>query len=453
MDQAEIAVRSSVSNTEFDSTDKKLAIKYIRIGYAIIFLFVGSVVAWSAYAPISSAAVAAGLVSKDGYSKTIQHLEGGIIDKILVKDGDKVRSNQELIHLKDIQSRSDVDLLEKQKLIALTKEACLLAELNNRESLPPNFLPGINIETVDDFVRGAIDGHIKAFHVRRASYNGQLGIIDQRINQAKVKIKALAEERRALGEEGNIIAQEKKKYEELKKKGLVTRANVFSLKKDEAENETDKTANRVSTESTRQEINNLEMEKIELTAGYSKRVVSDLDSVRGQLVDLDVKLTKTDDRLERTVIRAPIDGVVVNLQVNTVGGVVKSGEPLLDIVPEAGKLIIEAQVDPSDRDTVRVGQNAEVLFTAFNQRITEPVQGKVVLISADRLVDIAADGKPKAYYGAKIELVEDPSEVLNGVPVYPGMQAEVMIITGERTALQYFMKPIVKSFNRSFRDD
>jgi len=445
------AVQSSISNTAFGKTDNRIAKRYIRIGYFIISLFFGSVVAWAAVAPISSAAIAPGLVSKDGYRKTVQHLEGGIIHKIIIKDGDKVKAGQELIELDNIQSRADYDLMRKHNLMALAKEACLLAESRNEDKV---VLPqGINLESVDDHVRAAIQGQIDAFSVRSDLHINQLEIIDRRIEQANEKIRALTNERRALKNKGMIIEQELKEYQDFEKRGLITRAQVFALKRDQASNETDRTSNMVSVESTRQEINNLNMEKSELVANYTKRIVSDLDSVRDQLVGLNEKLAKTEDRLERTMIRAPIEGAIVDLRVNTIGGVVKPGEPLLDIVPEEGKLVIEVQVDPKDRDTVRVGQDAEVRFTAFNQRITTPVKGKVVLISADRLVDSAPDGTQLAYYRAKVELLEDPSEVMNGLPVYSGMQADVMIITGKRTAMAYFLKPVIKSFNRSFRDD
>jgi HlyD family type I secretion membrane fusion protein len=445
------AVQSSISNTAFDKTDTRIAKRYIRVGYFIITLFFGSVVAWAAVAPISSAAIAPGLVSKDGYRKTVQHLEGGIIHNIFVKDGDKVAADQELIELDNIQSRADYDLMRKQKLIALVKEASLLAESRNENKF---VLPqGIDLESVDDPVRTAIEGQIDAFSVRTDLHINQLEIIDKRIQQANVKISALRNERRTLRNEDLIIKQEIEEYEAFKERGLVTRAQVFALKRDQASNETDMTSNRVAIESTHQEINNLNMEKSALVASYTKRIVSDLDSVRDQLIDINEKLAKTEDRLERTMIRAPIEGVIVDLKVNTIGGVVKSGEPLLDIVPEEGKLAIDVQIDPKDRDTVRVGQDAEVRFTAFNQRITTPVKGKVVLISADRLVDSAPDGTQSAYYKAKVELLEDPSKVMNGSSVYPGMQADVMIITGKRTAMGYFLKPVIKSFNRAFRDD
>jgi len=311
----------------------------------------------------------------------------------------------------------------------------------------------VEISNVQESLSEAIRSQIDAFYFRRNLFDEQLKIIDQRIDQAQDKIRALENERRSLQEKGSIIAEEQRVYQEFEKKGLVTRAQAFALKRDQASNETTMSANQVDIETTRQEINNLNMEKSEFIADYRRRIFADLENVRKELVELEEKMAKSEDTLDRTIIRAPISGVVVDLKVNTISGVIKAGEPLLDIVPEKGKLIIEAQVNPRDRDIVKVGQDAEIRFTAFNQRITEPVSGMVTLISADSLNDTGPDGKQMSFYKAKVELLEDPTTVLDGANLYPGMQADVMIITGQRTAMQYFLKPIIKSFNRAFRDD
>ena len=444
---------SSVVNTGFDRSDKRVARRYILLGYLAIILFFGSIVAWSSYAPMSSAAIAPGVVGKEGYRQTVQHLEGGIIHKILIHEGDSVSEDQTLIELKNIQSQSDYDLLFNQKLIAEAKQACLVAEEKGLYGVPMTFPDDIDISNVQRAVRHAIQGHIDAFYFRRNLYDNQLEIIDQRISQSQQKIKALEKEQQALGEKGELIAEEQRVYKEFKKKGLVTRTQAFALNRDKASNETDISANQVDIESTRQEINNLQMEKSQFFADSKRRIYSDLDEVRKQLVDLEEKLAKSEDKLERTVIRAPISGIVVDLKVNTISGVIQPGEPLLDIVPQQGALVIEARIDPKDRDIVKVGQDAEIRFTAFNQRITEPVAGKVSLISADSLEQSDANGTLKSFYKAKVEISENPAKVLGGADLYPGMQADVMIITGKRTAMQYFLKPIIKSFNRAFRDD
>ena len=153
--------------------------------------------------------------------------------------------------------------------------------------------------------------------------------------------------------------------------------------------------------------------------------------------------------MERTSIRAPVEGIVVDLQVNTLGGVIQQGQAILDIVPSDEKLIIEARVDPTDRDMVQAGQRAEVRFSAFNQRAFLPVPGQVVTISADAVQGPAPE---LLSYRAKIELLEDPAKTREGTQVQPGMLANVLIVTGERTALGYFVAPLLRSFNRAMRE-
>lgn len=438
---------------DFDDDDFSVARKQIIAGYLIIGLFLSCVVLWSALAPISSAALAKGVVGKDGHRKTVQHLEGGIIKEILIRDGDSVQRGDALITLQGVQNRSDHGLLEKQRLIALARQASLVAELEASEP-GLGFLPeGVTLNSLEPSVAATIRGFLSAASTSLDLHLGQLELIDRRHNQAEEKIIALKSERKALEKQRGVLEQEYQKYKEFEKKGLVTRAHVFSLQRDKTEIESDRSANRVAIENTRQEINNLAMEKAELRGERAKRISNELDKTRATLVDLDERLAKTRDKLDRTTIKAPIDGVVVNLLVNTVGGVIKPGDPLLDIVPASGDLMVDARVKVTDRDTIRVGQSAEVRFTAFNQRLTAPIAGTVKLISADALAETAPGGKAESFYRATIQLDEDPAAVLGEGSVFPGMQADVMIITGQRTAMQYFLKPVISSFQRAFRDE
>lgn len=439
---------ASIGSSTFKPADMSIARRYIVTGYLVTALFLGSIFAWAAVVPISKAAIAPGVVGKEGYRKTVQHLEGGIIHKLLVRDGDAVTAGQALIELANVQSRSDFDLLQKQRIIAVAREATLLAaQRGSSEVILPDWL---DLDAADASVRDMIAGQIEAAAVTSRLHLEQLDIIDRRIQRAGQKIRALNEEREVLQRSKSLVEEELAEYLSLQEKGLVTRKVIFDLQRNLVDTEAAYSANRVATESTVQEVNELEMEKSQLTASHLEDIGAELDIVREQLVTLDEKLSKTEDTLERTVIRAPTDGVVVNLQVNTVGGVISSGQPLLDIVPSSGSLIIDARVNPIDRDTVRVGQDAEIRFSAFNRRITEPVRGRVALISADSLTDNVTNER---YFQAKIELLEDPESVWNGGNVYPGMQAEVFIVTGSRTALSYLVEPVVKSFNRAFRED
>lgn len=439
------SVRSTIDPT-FSSADSLIARRYVVTGYLVALAFLGSIFAWAAFVPISSAAIAPGIVGKDGYRQTVQHLEGGIIYRILVKDGDPVTEGQVLIELADVQSRADYDLLQKQKIIATARESGLLAaQIGSDDVRLPDWL---NLDTVDSTVRDAINGQLDARKVANRLHKEQLDIIGRQISRARQKIIALKEEQVALQRRALLTREELDEYLSLQERGLVTRKAVFDLKREVSENETAYSSNKVAVQSTEQEINDLEMQRSTLVASHLSEISSELDIVREQLVNLDEKLSKTEDKLERTVILAPTSGAVVNMQVNTRGGVIRPGQPLLDIVPSEGNLIIDARIDPMDRDSVSIGQAAEIRFTAFNRRVTEPVAGRVTLISADSLTDTVTN---EVYFQAKIELLENPEEVLNGGAVFPGMQAEVFIVTGSRTALSYLVAPISKSFNRAFK--
>ena len=248
MNQVQPVLHSSVSNIGFGKNDNKVAISYVRLGYIIILIFFGSVGAWIAYVPVSSAAIAPGLLGKDGNRKTIQHLEGGIIDKILIKDGDKVEANQELIILKNIQSGADFNLLTKQKLIAMTKEAGLVAESKKQEEFSAVLPANVTLDALSKSVRDAIEGQVGAFYIRRKLYLEQLSNIDQHMHQALIIIKSLDNQMHALNKNGKLIAEEQVEYLEFEKQGLVTREQVFRLKRDRASNETEKMTNRYAIE-------------------------------------------------------------------------------------------------------------------------------------------------------------------------------------------------------------
>ena len=187
----------------------------------------------------------------------------------------------------------------------------------------------------------------------------------------------------------------------------------------------------------------------ELRTRFLNQVVQQLGELQNELFDLSEKMRAAEDVLKRTVIRAPLDGTIVGLGVHTVGGVIAPGERLLDIVPKDERLVIEARVNPRDIDVVDPGLNAQVRLTAFSQRHMRPINGQVLTISADRLTD---ERTGEDYFLAKVELVEDVATRLDGAALYPGMQAEVMILTEARTFFDYLIRPMTESFNRAFRE-
>lgn len=196
-----------------------------------------------------------------------------------------------------------------------------------------------------------------------------------------------------------------------------------------------------------QDLGVLDSEQEAIRNNRLKEVNQRLQEDRQLMIELQHAISKEQDRLLRTALRAPVNGTVVNLQQHTIGGVIAPGQIIMDIVPEGQSLIIDAKVDPKDRDIVEAGQPAKISFTAFSQRSSRPVDGKVKLISADRITDQVTQTD---YFLAKIEITESPESLFKEIPIHPGMQAEVMIVTGERTALNYLITPLQRSFSRAF---
>ncbi len=296
------------------------------VGGLIIASFFGGFIGWAAVAPLSTAAIAPGKVKVESDRKTIQHLEGGIISRILVRDGQEVKAGQVLIELDETKPRT-----------------------------------------------------------RLARLRGQL--------QANVTQLALLQEETAT-------------IKKLLKRGLTRKPKLLALQRRSAELEGDR-----------------------------RQVTAEINDAK--------------DILERSKIKAPINGTIVELQVHTTGGVIKAGNSLMDIVPKGERLVIEAKVNPIDIDIVHGGLKAMVYLTPYNRRSLKPIKGRVMTVSADLVTN---ERKDQSYYLAEIELKENPGKAITGATLYPGMPVEVMILTGEQTMLQSLFRPILQSFNRSFRE-
>ena len=253
-----------------------------------------------------------------------------------------------------------------------------------------------------------------------------------------------------LRERHGVVTQELAEYEKLKNQGLITRPQLLELK--------------IRKSDLEEELGDVEAEVAEATelkAQYESSIAEaiklrkqesaeNLDRLRDTNARLQQRFTAIQDELGRTKISSPLGGYVVNLNASTKGGVIEAGEVIMEIVPDTDKLMIEARVDPKNRNTIHAGQKAEVRFSAFSQRNTLPIPGRVSLISADRMIDPATN---TAFYRTMIELEVSDDETIGGMQIHPGMHAEVMIITGERTVLDYLFSPITRSFNRALRED
>ena len=368
---------------------------------------------------------------------------------ILVRDGTVVEAGQILVRLDETRPRATLELLHARHMAALALEARLIAERDNREKIV--FPSILNPLMVDSNVRETVEGQANIFNARRTSLEGQTAILNRRMAQYSEEIVGLRGQIEAEDTQIALITDELTDVLNLLNKGLVRKPRLLELQRRKAEIEGSRSQNVAEIARVKQSIAEAELRIIELKSAMTREVVQQLTDVQAEIFDLKEQVHAAEDVLRRTDIRAPLPGTVVGLQIHTVGGVIRPGEDLLDIVPADDRLIVEARVDPNDIDIVYPGLAARVRLSAFNQRNVAPIEGILTFVSADRLTD---ERTGLSYYAARIELVDpDLASKLDGGELYPGMPAEVMIVTGGRTMLDYLLKPINRSLERAFREN
>ena len=418
----------------------------VLAGSALIGIFVIGAGTWAVMAPLESAAVAGGTVVSDSHRKTVQHLEGGIIAQILVHDGDGVKAGQTLLRLDDTKPRTTLAALTGQLSDAKAREARLLAERDGADTI--EFPPDLAAATGDPTVAAALAGQQKIFDTRRSLLESKMAAIRERINQVHEEITGHEAEVAALQKRTALLQEEIGGVKELVAKGLERKPHLLQLQRDLADMEGKRGDTMAQIAKARQTIAESEVDILSLKNDRQKEVADELRETQKKRHELEEQAQAAADVLVRTEVKAPEDGTVTELRVHTPGGVVQAGEALLDLVPQADRLVVEAQVRPEDIDRVHEGLAAEVRLLPYKQRRTPPIDATVIYVSADRLVDKHSN---QPYYAAKLRVDERQLEALGGeVKLVPGMPSEAMIKTGETTVAIYALSPIIDSFHRAF---
>ena len=420
----------------------------LLVGGALIGLFFGGLGAWATLAPLDSAAIASGVLSVEGNRKTIQHLEGGIVAGIEVREGDVVEAGQVLLRLDETQSRAILEQLRTRHQAASALEARLIAERDGRTQI--DFPAELTAGDPHPKIAETLVGETNIFAARRQSLDGQAAILEQRVAQYQEEIEGLEGQIVAESTQLKLLREELEAQETLVEQKLTGTQRLLELRREEAEIAGNRSRHIASIARVKQSIAEEKLKILELDTTRINEVVEELRETQTMIFDLTERIRAAEDVLARTIIRSPLADTIVNLQIHTVGGVVAQGEPLMDIVPRGERLVVQARVDTADIDSVHPGLIAQIRMTAFNHRHLKPIEGNVVSVSADRLTD-ERTGVP--YYLARIELSEKSLSGLDDITLYPGMQAEVMIVTGERTALEYILRPITRSFDRALREE
>ncbi len=421
--------------------------RVVLVGTIIVLIFFGFFGAWAVFAPLDSAAIASGTLAVENNRKVVQHLEGGIVKEILVRDGDAVKAGQPLIRLVGIQPRAQLQLIRGQRNALLARAARLRAERDGNAGL--SFPEELTAQGDDPRVQESMLGQLNIFEARRDAIEGQRQILGQRVAPFREEIVGVQAQIRSADEQLVLIEDELTGLQTLFAKGLTPKSRLLALQRRKAEIQGERGQNLSAIARAKQNITEAEIRIFELRTEQVSEVVSELREVETELLDLQERLGAAEDVQRRTDVISPADGVVVDMQITNVGAVIQPGERLLDVVPGNEKLVIDARVTPTDIDVVHPGLPAQVRLVAFNQRITPTVEGTVASVSADRLIDEATG---ESYFTARIEISNPDDPTLDGLVLLPGMPAEVLIRTGERTLLQYLVSPVQQSFTRSLTE-
>ena len=416
-------------------------------GNLLVCGFVIGLGTWSTYAPLESAAIAAGTVESESSRKTIQHLEGGIIREILVADGDVVRSGQTIISLEDTKARAEAQSLRGQLWEATAREARLRAEQHGegRVSFPAELETARN---TSPSVAGVLAGQQGIFETRRQVFQSQAAVNREKRSQVEKEIEGHRAQESAASRRIEIVREEAATVATLVSKGLERRPRLLNLEREIADIEGRRGEIVAHISRAGQVISESEAVLLKLEHDRQSEIAQSLREVQNQIFQIRERLQAADDQLLRTAVKAPEDGVVTDLRIHTPGGVIGAGAPLMDLVPRQDRLIVIARVRPEDIDVVRPGLSADVTLLPYNQRRVPRLHGTVMHVSADRLVDKRTD---QPYYAAKIRV--PASAGIDGLPIIPGMPPQVFIKTGRGTVALYALKPLLDSFHGAFRED
>ncbi|MDF0665953.1 MAG: HlyD family type I secretion periplasmic adaptor subunit [Nitrospira sp.] len=426
-----------------------------RQGLALVLVVFGGFGAWASLAPLTSAALAPGIITVEHYRKTVQHLEGGIIRTLDVHDGDSVQQDQVLATLDDTQSRAQLEVFRGQLYFRIAQEARLAAQRDGLRSV--NYPEELLRHHSDSRVQEAIQLQNQTFRVRQAAYDGESAVYRRQIEQLGAKVEGLRAQKHSKDRLVDSYRGDVADFKSLLQEGYTEKQKVQELDRALAQSEGQRGELVSDIAASELQIAEIELKILQLQKDLQREVAKELSEVQAESFELREKVQSLESTVNRTVIKAPVAGMVLGLSVHTIGAVIPPGGRLLDVVPKDQKLIIEAQVAPIDIDRVKVGQVAEVRFSAFKTRDVPTIEGTLISVSADRIV---GDNKEStsgevAYYLARVAVSADGLEALSAadLALVPGMPAEVLINTGARTLVQYLMKPLTDTFKRAFIED
>ena len=422
--------------------------KAIRLGLLVVVVAFGGGGLLLGRTPLAGAVVVSGVVKVTDNHKSVQHLEGGIVKEIRVRNGDRVAAGQTLIVLEDERATAGLDLLAGQWDAAAAKAARLQAEREFRSE--PVFPERLRARAGDARIAELLRMETAQFQTKRAALERQLKSFDDQVAETEKEQVSLQAQLAAEKEASRLLAEEVRANEAGQQQQVVAKVQVLALKRAQQERLARQAELGAAIARTRQRMEELRSRAKAFRNQYTQAAADESSAVRAQLADLEEKQRPSRDAVTRQAIVAPIAGQVVDLQVFTVGGVARPGERLLDIVPESQPLLVEARVGLDDIDDLRLEQSADIRLTAYPTRTTPLLHGTVRYISADQLSDPRTGTQ---HYIAQVAVDAASLQAAgDGVHLQPGMRAELFIKTGERTVLDYLLEPVAATLRRALRE-
>ncbi|MHC5348740.1 HlyD family type I secretion periplasmic adaptor subunit [Pseudomonas sp. A46] len=419
-----------------------------RWGVGLVLAGFGGFLVWALVAPLDAGVVANATVNVTNARKTVQHLTGGTVSAILVREGDKVRAGQELARLDPTQAIAEQGALSSQYIVAKTVEDRLVAERDGADTVT------FNSELLERFggdprLMEAVALQQRLFQTRRKALLGEISILHENLNGAEEQLKGLRQVQGTRARQASLLEQELEGVRSLAAEGYIPRNRMLELERSASELNGALAQNVADIGRTRNQIAELKLRILQREQDFQKEVESQLTDIQRETTSLAERLRSVDYQVDNTVIRSPIDGIVLGLNIATVGGVIQPGAPIMDVVPDKEPLQVDAQVPVQAIDKMVPGLPVDIAFPAFNHAQTPNIPGRVLTVAADRLVDEASK---QPYYLAQVEVTAEGMKLLGPNNIRAGMPATVTIKTGERSLMSYLMKPLLSRVGNAFKE-
>lgn len=423
---------------------------YSKLGWIIVVLGFGGFLLWALLAPLDKGVPLPGTVTKQSHRQAVQHQTGGTVQDILVRDGDRVKAGQTLIRMNPVMAKSAADVTRAQYLAARATEARLLAERDGAKQI--TFPAELGSGSLDPRVAEVKSLQSQLFTSRRMSLQSELGAIDENIAGLKLQITGLQEVRNNQKVQLDLLKEQLDGMRDLAKEGYIARNRLLDVERTYAQVNGSIAENIGQIGRSQRQVAELSLRRIQRVQDYQKEVRTLLADIQREAEALGSRMAAQDYELASVDVKSPVDGVVVGLAVFTKGGVVAPGFRMMDIVPSGDPLMVDGRLAVNLIDKVHTGLPVEVMFSAFNANTTPQIPGEVSQVSADRTVD-ERTGEP--YYLVRVKVTAEGEKLIakHKLDIQSGMPADLFVKTGERTMMNYLIKPIIDRAKSTMSED